>query len=180
MSIQWNIEDAISAGRLRGFIPEFGSDELVRSLFLHPQLADEISERVEVWGRRVGRLQGDLESFVKGEHIAMSMTPFSHKNAFIALLDPPDDGIWEIRSRDPNPGLRVFGKFPCANTFVALSWEPRSVRFRGKNPLGGRNSLEYHLALIETNKRWEFTLPNTEPLTGGNYRDYVSENSSEV
>ena len=180
MSIERSIEEAIATGRLRAFVPEFDSDEAVRSVLLHPRLADDISGRVEAWGRRVGRLQGDLESFVKGEHVTLSMTPFEHRNAFLALMDPPADGTWEIRSRDPNPGLRVFGRFPCADTFVALSWEPRSVRFGGKSPLGKRDSLEYQLALIETDERWNAVLPGAVPLTGGSCRDYVSTNSSEV
>ncbi len=180
MSIAESIEAAIVTGRLRAFVPEFDSDEAVRSVLLHPRLADDISERVEAWGRRVGRLQGDLESFVKGEHVTLSMTPFEHGSAFLALMDPPADGTWEIRSRDPNPGLRVFGRFPCADTFVALSWEPRSVRFGGRRPLGKRDSLEYELALIETNERWNAALPGAVPLTGGSCRDYVSTNSSEI
>ena len=180
MSIAWSIEDAISAGHLRVFMSEFDSDELIRSILLHPQLEAQIYERAEEWGRRVGRLQGDFESFVRGQHIALSMTPFEHKSAFMGLMHPPADGTWEIRSRDPKPGLRVFGKFPCADTFVALSWEPRSVHFGEKRPLGGRYSLEYQLALIETNDLWKTALPDVVPLTGGTYRDYVSENSSEV
>ena len=180
MSIERSIEDAISVGRLRVFVPEFDSDEVVRSVLLHPQLVADISERMEEWGKRVGRLQGDFEAFLKGEHITLSMTPFEHKNAFMGLMDPAADGTWEIRSRDPNPGLRVFGRFPRADTFVALTWEPRSVRFGGKNPLGGRHSLEYQLALIETHERWNAALPDVVPLRGGIYRDYVSKNSSEV
>ena len=180
MSIQQNIEDAISVGRLLVFVLEFDSDEVVRPVLLHPRLADAISEGVEKWGRRVGRLKGDFESFVKGEHMALSMTPFEHKTAFMGLMDPITDGTWEIRSRDPKPGLRVFGKFACTDTFVALSWEPRSVRFGRKSPLGDRHSQEYEFALIEANERWNAALPNLAPLTGGNYRDYVSENSTEV
>lgn len=180
MSIRQRIEDAIAEARLLVFEPEFDSDESVRSLLLHPQLKADISERVEEWGRRVGRLQADFESFVKGEHISLSMTPFEHKTATMGLLAPTADGTWEVRSRDPKPGLRVFGKFPCADTFVALSWEPRSVRFGRKQPLGDRLSLEYQLALIETNELWNTALPDLAPLTGGNYRDYVSKNSSEV
>ena len=180
MSIRQSIEEAIAGGRLFVFEPEFDSDELVRSLLLHPQLAADISERVEEWGKRVGRLQADFESFVKGEHISLSVTPFEHKAATMGLMEPTADGTWEIRSRDPKPGLRVFGKFSGADTFVALSWQPRSVRFGRKHPLGYRHSLEYQLALIETNERWNVAVPDLIPLTGGNYRDYVSKNSSEV
>ncbi len=180
MSTVRSIEDAIATGRLRELVLEFDSDEAVRSVLLHPRLAEDIAGRVEAWGRRVGRLQGDLESFVKGEHVALSMTPFEHGNAFLALMDPVTDGTWEIRSRDPDPGLRVFGRFPCADTFVALSWEPRSVRFGGRNPLGKRDSPEYQFALIETHERWIAALPGVVPLTGGRCREYVSTNSSEV
>lgn len=180
MSIRQRIEAAIAEGKLLVFEPEFESDELVRSLFLHPQLEADISERVQEWGRRVGRLQADFESFVKGDHISLSMTPFEHKTAFMGLMDPIKDGTWEIRSRDPKPGLRIFGKFPCADAFVALHWEPRSVRFGRRKPLGDRHSLQYQLALIETNTRWSVALPGLAPLVEGNYRDYVSTNSSEV
>ena len=180
MSIRQSIEDAIATGRLVVFEPEFDSDELVRSLLLHPQLEADISERVEEWGKRVGRLQADFESFIRGDHISLSMIPFEHKTATMGLMEPVADGTWEIRSRDPKPGLRVFGKFLCADTFVALSWQPRSRRLGSKLPLGHRQSLEYQFALIEANDRWKTSLPDLAPLTGGNYRDYVSKNSSEV
>ena len=180
MSTVRSIADAVSASRLHVFVPEFDSDELVRSILLHPQLEAQLSEQAGEWGRRVGRLQGDLESFVRGQHIALSMTPFEHKSAFMGLMDPPADGTWEIRSRDPRPGLRVFGKFPCVDTFVALSWEPRSVHFGGKRPLGDRNSLEYQSACRQANELWKAALPNVVPLTGGTYHDYVSDNSSRV
>ena len=180
MSIVDSIAVAVSAGRLLVLELEFGSDEAVRTVLLHPRLAADIREQVQAWGRRVGQLRGDLESFVRGQHISLSMTPFQHKTATMGLMAPTADGTWEVRCRDPAPGLRVFGKFPCADTFVALSWEPRSVSFGRKRPLGDRRSLEYDIALIEANERWNAVLPDVPPLTGGTYRDYVSENSSQV
>jgi len=98
----------------------------------------------------------------------------------MGLLDPASEGTWEIRSCDPNPGLRVFGKFAYVDTFVALNWEPRSVWVAQKRPLGTGKSLEYQIAMIEANQRWDAVLPDLTPLTGGRYIDYVSKNSSEV
>ena len=173
MSTGDSLASAVSAGRLLGFDLDFDSDEVARSILLDPQLAADIAERVEEWGQRVGQLKGDLESFVKGEHIMLSMTPFRHKSSTMGLIAPTTDGTWELRCRIPRPGLRVFGKFPCADIFVALHWEPRRA-------LGDRHSLEYEIALIETNQRWNAALPQVTPLTGGSYRDYVSNNSSQV
>lgn len=173
--------EAISKGRLLVFDLDFDSDETVRSVLLYPKLAADIEEHVEGWDKRVGQLQGDFESFVRGEHISLSMTPYRHRTATMGgLMAPPDDGTWTFRCRVPKPSLRVFGKFPRANTFVALNWEPRSVSVRCRRPLGGRHSLEHNIALIEANDRWNAALPDVAPLTGGHYSDYVSENSSTV
>ena len=159
---------------------EFDSDDAVRYILLHPQLAADMKEQVEEWGRRVGQIQGDLESFVRGEHISLSMIPYKHKTATMGLMSPPTDGTWEFRCRIPRPALRVFGKFPCPDKFVALNWELRSKGIGRKRPLGDRHSLEFEFALIEANERWNYALPDVEQLTGGDYRDYVSENSSQV
>tara|TARA_R110000787_G_scaffold16251_2_gene49509 strand:- start:555 stop:1097 length:543 start_codon:yes stop_codon:yes gene_type:complete len=180
MSIDRRIKDAIDGGGLVVFEPEFASDRPDRRLFLHAKLATEIAEGVDEWGRRVGRLQSDFEKFVMGQHVTLSMTPFQHKAAYMGLLDPASEGIWEIRSVDPKPGLRVFGKFPSMDTFVALNWEPRSKKFGGKKPLGAGKSLEYQIAMIEADQRWNEVLPGLLPLTGGDFDDYVSKNSSRV
>lgn len=180
MSIAESIAAAISGGRLLVLDLEFDSDQAVRSVLLHPQLAADMKEQAEEWGRRVGQIQGDLESFVKGEHMSLSMMPRKHKTATMGLMSPATDGIWEFRCRVPRPGLRVFGKFPCTDKFVALNWEPRSIGIGRRRPLGHGRSLEFELALIEANERWDYALPDVTPLTGGNYRDYVSENSSQT
>lgn len=180
MSIRLRLEEAVAAGRLVVFTPEFNSDPNERWLFLHATLVTELADLARDWGSRVGRLEADFEMFVKGEHISMSMVPFEHKAAYMGLLSPEEDGTWELRSRDPNPGLRIFGRFAWADHFVALNWEPRSVKFGEKRPLGDGRSLQYELAMLETASRWNAALPELNPLIGGSFRDYVSKNSSEV
>lgn len=180
MSIEGELREAIQQGRLCRFELEFDSDPYKRTILLHPEVLDDIYDDDPTYARRMGRLRGDLEMFVKGQHISMSMTPFGHKAAYMGLLDPPKDGSWEIRSRDPSPGLRLFGKFPCCDVFVGLVLKPRSVDWRHRKALGDGNSLEYQLAAIETNKRWDRALPNLRPLIGGTVSDYLSEKVSIV
>jgi hypothetical protein len=42
----------------------------------------------------------------------------------MSRLDPEPDEIWEIRVRDPKPGLRIFGSFIKQDEFVALTAAP--------------------------------------------------------
>jgi hypothetical protein len=42
----------------------------------------------------------------------------------MSRLDPDSDEIWEIRVRDPRPGIRIFGSFLSQDVFVALTAVP--------------------------------------------------------
>lgn len=105
--------------------------------------------------------------FVKGQQLAVSVVPHEHKTAYLGLLAPKDEGTWDIRSRDPEPGMRVFGRFACRDTFVALAWALRSRRdhrWPDKRPLGSGNSLQYHIVQIEVMQRWDDLFPGCQPL----------------
>jgi hypothetical protein len=124
------------------------------------------------------RLRADLETFVKGEEIALSMVPYEHKTAYMGLLDPEKEGTWAIRSRDPSPGIRVFGRFAAKDSFIALAWRLRSRRddrWPSQRPLGDRESLEYQFAQIEVAERWSALFPKHEPITGSDPSDLLSD-----
>ena len=93
-------------------------------------VSDEVQELLDgPWStgglaRRANRLRADLEMFVRGQVLGISMTPYRHKSAYMGLLDPPERGFWDIRSRDPKPALRVLGHFADVDLFVALVWQP--------------------------------------------------------
>src|ERR1700739_230486 len=105
---------------------------------------------------RCGRLRADLENFVLGNRIAMCLTAYEHKTAYMGRLDMPKDEVWDIRSRDPRPALRVFGRFACIDTFIVFYIRPRSVPIDWLQdpPLGEADSLEWQFAIIETKKEW--------------------------
>ncbi len=117
---------------------------------------------------RFGALRGDLDHFVQGDLISVAMKPFDKaKSAFIARLNPTRDGVWDIRSRDPKPAIRVFGMFAEVDMFVALTWEFRQS-------LGGPRSTEWHTEIERCKTAWRKLFPVYGPVTGDNVDDYLS------
>ncbi len=125
--------------------------------------------------RRAYRLRADLEAFVAGNVLAVSRTPYEHRSAYMGLLDPPEAGFWDIRSRDPKPGLRILGHFACADLFVALLWRPRSVPSGDRPPLGDARDLNWEMAKLQCEEAWKRLFPHHIPMTGGNLDDLISE-----
>lgn len=175
-SIGLALRGAISAGLLFELKPSFVSDPVERVMLLHSAV-DHFLHR-QAHHSRIGRLRGDLESFVMGQEIAISAVPHEHRTAYMGILDPKREGIWEIRSRDPNPGMRVFGHFACKDTFVALGVSLRSrndQRWPELVPLGNRDSLEYQLAQIGVIEKWKSLFPQFAPLTGDDVSVLLSD-----
>ena len=116
--------------RWAAFLTSTSSSTVTRlsvGVLLHPRLEDAISEGVEEWGRRVGRLKGDFESFVKGEHMALSMTPFEHKTAFMG-------------ANGPNYGWYLGNQKPRPKTWLAGLWKVRLYRHIRGPQLGAQIS----------------------------------------
>jgi hypothetical protein len=58
--------------------------------------------------RRCGYLEQQLEAFVEGTLIGVCMTPRrANDNATLGILHPVEDGVWDLRSVTPPPGLRA-------------------------------------------------------------------------
>ena len=146
-------------------------------------VSDEIRKLIDgPWSdtsleRRAYRLRADLEAFVKGDNLGISMTPYHHKAAYMGLLAPPDRGFWDIRSRDPQPGLRILGHFAITDLFVALAWSPRSVKVNGRLPLKDSRSLNWELAKLQCEEAWGKLFPNHVPQVREEISDLVSENT---
>lgn len=166
---------AIDSGRLDVLKPVLDSDPVDRVMLLHPELTSLLkSSHADT---RVGRLLADLEMFVKGQELAVSAVPYEHKSAYMGLLAPELEGTWEIRSRDPKPGIRVFGRFAQKDSFIALGWSLRSMpdaRWPEKRPLRDRNSLQYQFQQIEVQERWDELFPDHDPLTGSDIGELLS------
>jgi hypothetical protein len=108
---------------------------------------------------RVLELQADFDYFIDGHKVNLRSLRSVEESAFMALLEPPSYEVWEIRSIDPAPSIRVFGSFVQLNTFVALTWAWR-------NELGAKYSSEWRAAIQEFKEEWELYFGTIRPISG--------------
>jgi hypothetical protein len=83
----------------------------------------------------------------------------------MSRLDPELDEVWEIRCRDPMPGLRIFGSFIAQDEFVALMALPHECL---------SNDDDWNVAIARYKGEWNrfFTIA---PFTGVYPNDYISD-----
>jgi hypothetical protein len=154
-----------------------------KELFLLPPLiASEESKRTMLVGRemlgatlfpdwtgkdayRLGKLRGDLDRFITGAKIAIALYPRRKPpTTYLARLEPVHKEIWEIRSCDPKPGVRVLGRFSEKDTFIALCWDFHEN-------LKGRS---WDLASDRCRQEWIRLFPGLSPNVGSTASDYLS------
>lgn len=182
MSISGVLQRAIERGDLAYLPMELPSDPTKRAVLLSKEVYPLVmGPYANVHHeRRAGRLRADLESFVKGEQITISVTPREAGEADFGLLDRPGQSTWDFRSRDPKPALRLIGHFLKKDTFVALDWWPRSrpVSWSSKRPL--TEELDWRIACHGCEENWHQILPGLIPVSGTKAERYVAENFNVV
>jgi len=97
--------------------------EEINALLVGPWIPPE-------WKARCLSLRADLDRFLDGTLINAALPakqkPYASKpNAYIRLLHPWANEIWEIRSTNDEPSIRVFGRFADVDLFIALTWGKR-------------------------------------------------------
>ena len=118
------------------------------------------------WEERCGYLRADLDRFIHGGLIPVAERPFLRGNsAYMRQLFRWRENVWEIRSRDPKPGIRVLGRFADTDVFVALSWWHRA-------DLGGPRSREWRDAIVGCKTEWRNLFPAYEPKSSGDDNVY--------
>ena len=171
MSIYDELRDRVSEQRLFRLLPAMPNALVVRQMFVSPEIHGLLlgpwgeSE----WEERCGLLRGDIDRFIEGRLISVAKHAYKARSAYMAQLHPPGNEAWEIRSRDPDPGLRVLGRFADTNIFVALTWWKRA-------DLGGPTSREWRDAIEGCNAEWRKLFPVYPPKSGANIHDYISAN----
>jgi hypothetical protein len=122
---------------------------------------------------RCGRLWADFDRFIEGRLISVSLDhPYSKpKTTYMARLDPVEDDVFEIRSRDPKPGIRVFGRFADRDVFVALNWE-----YRGN--LGGSQDKEFDREREICKARWRQLFTTYQSISGKNLNEYFADTAN--
>jgi hypothetical protein len=104
------------------------------------------------------------------------MTPRKHDEAFLGRLEPTTLSVFDIRSRDPKPSLRVLGRFARPDVFVGLDWWPRwkRVSWSVKEPL--TDDQKWAAAIAGVAKIWSEILPGITPVLGDKVEGYVTRN----
>jgi hypothetical protein len=92
-----------------------------------------------------------------------------HKTAYIKHLEPERDEVWEIRSVDPDPQFRRFGRFADTDLFIATHLMQRSWP-------GLFQSLAWKGSMRRCKAIWRTLFVNWPAKEGTNVHDYISEN----
>ena len=172
MSIADQIEYGVRNGVLFPINPTLPSGLIIRRLYATAEVARLVSgpwrdTQEEI---RCGRLRQDFDRFIERRPVSLALdNPYKKdKAAYLARLSPSRDEVWEIRSRAPNPALRVFGRFAMCDTFVAFNWGYRK-------DLGGPGSKEFNFEINRSKSEWRKIFGSYQPLSGNGIHDYVSE-----
>lgn len=178
MSIGGWIQHLVGEGRLHLIEAVFKSDDTARTLLVSPEIWGLIEGPWPsgAWRTRCFRLRADLESFASGGEISICVEPFRARDEDLALLAKPEHGVWDYRSREPRPGLRLLGQFVGRDTFVALIPATRSIRdeFIPRGPLGDKDSREWRRAIRDCRSQFRSLFSPYKPITGGNLSDLLS------
>ena len=170
MSIRDEISSRCNEGRLYCLVPALIGTPVVRTMFVSPEVNDVVfgpwnDKEIE---SRAGRLRADLDMFTSGMVISVGENPFKKKKtAYMSPLDPTINEVWQIRSRDPKPGIRVFGQFSERDVFVSLTWGCRAN-------LGGPGSREWRDTRERCKAEWRKLFPAYNPHTGNDPDEYIS------
>jgi hypothetical protein len=108
-----------------------------------------------------------LDYFMDGRRLDLRPLGSVDEYAHMAVLEPVRNEIWEIRSIDPKPSIRLFGSFASRNHFIVLTWARRKE-------LGGRYSKEWRAVIQEFKEEWQSYFGALRPITGSYPDAYLS------
>lgn len=162
------IKEAIRAGRLFRAKPTVWWAAEPRAFLMCVPLKTAIDEGKAGFGGELGnrwaRLEADISHFIEGGYVTEDL---------VKQLKPARYEHWELRSRKPQPSLRVFGRFAMPDVFVGTHVVPRPL-------LKGMWSLEFEQEKLQCEEWWKAAgLP--EPFSDAprfHYEAYITENSS--
>lgn len=171
MSIAEKIKERIKdleGQRLHHLPSQLPSDPRVREVFASNEVMEVVTPP---WpenyvGQRQQSFRASLDAFTRGEELSVSEDPFRKSGTtFLARVHPVEREVWDIRSFEPKPGIRCFGRFGGYNRFIALTWDYRE-NFEGKEDW--ENEVEFF------QKEWKKHFGEIPPYIGKGVHDLLS------
>jgi hypothetical protein len=125
MSIHDEISRREEEGLLVRVVPRIQGAPELRAIYVTDVVYREIfSAPGEPANPRMALLHADLDRFISGMEITVGGR--YHKTAYMKCLEPERDEIWEIRSVDPDPQFRLFGRFADTDLFIGTHLDERA------------------------------------------------------
>jgi hypothetical protein len=174
MSIRDLIKGHVAAQRLFVLAPLIEGLEVKRHMIVSHDVYVAVT-RPYSWGKkeefRLGKLRGDLDRFITGRKISLALFPKGKPvSTYMARLEPVTSEVWDLRSCDPRPGIRVVGRFSERDTFIALCWDfHENLHGKSWDPFQDRCGNE-----------WKRLFPGVAPFSGKTVREYISEDANPV
>ena len=184
MSIGHEIQQRCLEGRLvrlSGGLP--GRPE-IRAIYVVPDIATQLSDASE--GRlppaqeeQWTQVAQSLAWFIEGRLVVVPKEDRYSGNAFMLRLRrlarrwaaPPRE-VWEIRIKDPKPGMRLLGRFAAYDQFIALSRYDRMELGDPWKTWEGKKA--WWAAAVQCKALWSNLFNGYQPLTGAYPDDYLS------
>ena len=168
MSISHNIVRLEQQGKLVRYVPKRTARHSKRRLFMAVRMNDSLCDPNSPVNLLVGRgeIEAALTLWTVGDRIYNNA---KRQPGFLKRLESPPPEVWAIRITNPNPQLRVFGRFAEPDTFVAMDIYTRQY-------LGRKKSKAWKNACAQCVFDWRELFPQYEPFIGRRVSDYVTEN----
>jgi hypothetical protein len=147
-----------------------------RTVLLSPEIDALISGPWEdgEMRNRCYRLRVDLENILSGAGLTYCDIPREAKEKHqIGRLDPVEDNIFDIRSVEPSPGLRIIFHFVEKDVLVLHTCRPRSINVAWLTTLPIISEKLWRRAISYSKDQWSVLFPLHEP-PGDSIHDYLS------
>ena len=172
MSMRAEMEEAIRShcspgGALELAVPTMVLVAQVRPIYMTREVHDRVFGPEAEEAARMGFLEADLVRFINGDRITVARG--QEESCNLKPLTPVTGEVWEIRSRDPKPSLRVFGRFAAQDVFIATNLEYRKF-------LGRIRSRNWAIEIGRCKAIWRRLFPFLDPHSGDHLIDYISSN----
>lgn len=160
MSIETILKDRVDKNMLHLLKPKAKGATSYRVLLIADRLQrvlEKITEDTE-WEERVGWLIADLEVFVTSQFL---------RPEYLFCLYPRSKGVWEIRSVQHDPSIRIFGLFAMKDVFVATNFALRS-------DLGEWESQEWKRERRNATAEWNGLMQPYNPVYASTEKEVIS------